>query len=64
MSDPDLFAFGCVVSFLALAGAYVAIRERFAYDSSQAAPTRPAERERTAEPSAAASEARARGRAE
>jgi hypothetical protein len=29
MSDGNLFAFGCVVSFIALAGFYVYARERF-----------------------------------
>lgn len=29
MTDGDLLVFGCAVSFIALAGAYVCIRERF-----------------------------------
>ncbi|NNL64694.1 MAG: hypothetical protein HKP30_00485 [Myxococcales bacterium] len=29
MADPSLFAMGCGVSFIALAGAYAFLRERF-----------------------------------
>jgi len=29
MTDQNLLAFGCVVTFIAVAGAYVFIRERF-----------------------------------
>ena len=29
MSDSNLLAFGCVVTFIALSGAYVYMRERF-----------------------------------
>lgn len=29
MNDGNLLIFGCVVSFIALAGAYVYVRERF-----------------------------------
>lgn len=29
MSDRDLLIFGCLVSFIAVAGAYVLLRERF-----------------------------------
>lgn len=30
MTDPNLLVFGCAVTFLAVAGAYVYIRERWA----------------------------------
>jgi hypothetical protein len=29
MTDVDLLVFGCTVSFIAVAGAYVALRERY-----------------------------------
>lgn len=32
MSSLDLLVFGCAVSFIALAGAYVYVRERFSAD--------------------------------
>ena len=33
MSDATLLVFGCVVTFIAVAGAYVYIRESFAYQA-------------------------------
>ena len=33
MNDIDLLIFGCAITFIAAAGAYVYIRERFVYSS-------------------------------
>ena len=35
MTDLDLFGFGCAVSFVALGGVYVYLRERFAERGEQ-----------------------------
>ena len=48
MTDLDLLLFGCVVSFVAVAGAYVYLRERYDVHERQAEPAdaptaRPAE---------------------
>ena len=37
MSDPDLFALGCGVMFIAIAGAYAFLRERFLEGTRRAA---------------------------
>jgi len=36
MSEVDLLAFGCAVSFIAAAGAYVYVRDRFALREQRA----------------------------
>ncbi len=36
MNDPNLLAFGCAVAFIAVAGAYVYLRERFEHGLIQA----------------------------
>ena len=41
MSDGSLLVFGCAVSFIALAGAYAAIRERFTSSEQPARVERP-----------------------
>jgi hypothetical protein len=42
MTDVDLLVFGCAVSFIAVAGAYVALRERYLAHENAVAEEEPA----------------------